>query len=265
MFSFKLGKIKCSGHTIPEEIAELKQLLADKAMQPRMILTVNAHIYNLAHKDAELRNILNSARMVTADGMSIVWASRLFSKRIRERCNATEAFRAFLDRRDIPRNYGILVGCSEAEARSAAAAIEKSSSHCRIVRSYSGFLSIDEYRAILQSHKDADFIFLGMGTPRTEIISKLASTICPQAIIWGIGGGTVRIYAGTMKEAPVFLRRIGLQWFHRLYSEPAALWQRYIFGNPAFILHILRQYLEFKLAPLFGATGLESKAYSGAH
>jgi len=237
---FNFGKIKCSTHTIPQQVQVVRQLLRDRASQPRTILTVNAHIYNQLYKDATLQNIFNDARMVTADGMSIVWASRLFHTRIFERANATEAFRAFLVEKNMPTSTGVLIGCTEQEAEAAARKIERISSHCKITHTFSGYLSDAEYEKIFASLQHVDFIFLGMGTPKTEKIAALASEILPDAIVWGIGGGTIRIFAGAMTEAPVFWRRAGLQWLHRLITDPVALWKRYIIGNPLFVYRIFK-------------------------
>ncbi len=207
---------------------------------PRTVLCVNAHIYNLAEKNPDLARILREARIVTADGMAIVWTARIFGIHIPERCNMTEAFRYFYESSDMPQNSGIMIGCSTEEAAAASSFVEKASAHCRIVASYSGYLSDDEYREIFERHSDADFIFLGMGTPRTEHVARIAGKSAPRVIAWGIGGGTVRILAGTMSEAPQPYRRLGLQWLHRLLSEPAALWERYLLGNPLFLWRLLR-------------------------
>jgi len=235
-----MGTINCSTHTISQLIEEVKLLLNDKSLQPRLLLYINAHIYNLASKDLNLRQIINNARIVTADGMSIPWASPLFGVKIPERTNMTEAFRAFLQAEDIPDNIGILIGVTEEEGKVAAKNIEKMSSHCRIVKTVSGFLSKEDYQQFFSSLSNIDFIFLGMGTPKTEKISQIASVMCPQAIVWAIGGGTIKILAGTMKEAPIFWRRAGLQWLHRLCCEPHNLWRRYLIGNPVFIYRICK-------------------------
>lgn len=81
-----------------------------------------------------LRAHLNNARVVTADGMSIAWYSRIFGVPMPERCNMTEAFRAFLESNKFRGTRGILIGSTEAEATKAARAIEASSKHCTIVR-----------------------------------------------------------------------------------------------------------------------------------
>jgi N-acetylglucosaminyldiphosphoundecaprenol N-acetyl-beta-D-mannosaminyltransferase len=237
---FNMGGVPCCTHTIAQLVAELRTLLRDKTLRPRTVLCVNAHIYNRATADPTLKQNLEAARVVAADGMAVVWAARLFGVRIPERCNMTESFRAFLTEPDMPANRAILIGCSPAEAEAAAAEIHRSSRHCRVLGAFSGFLDDAAYRAICEQHRAVDLILLGMGTPRTEFVAAQAAAICPEAIVWGIGGGTVRILAGTMEEAPIAWRRLGLQWLHRLLREPHRLWRRNLIGHPLFAFLILK-------------------------
>jgi len=235
-----LGNINCSTHTVFQLLEEVELLLNNKKLKPRTILCVNAHIYNIAYKDAQLRQILNTARVVTADGISIVWASRFFGIRKLKRCNMTEAFRAFLNSDNIPQNTGILIGLTDKDLLKAKKKIENSSKHCHIIKFISGYLTEDRYKQILASFRDVGFVFLGMSSPRTEKVSKIVETICPDAIVWHIGAGTIKIFAGEMKEAPIFLRRLGLQWLHRFFCNPSNLWRRYLIGNPKFVLRMAK-------------------------
>ncbi|NUM52754.1 MAG: WecB/TagA/CpsF family glycosyltransferase [Candidatus Hydrogenedentes bacterium] len=239
-YEFSMGGVKCSTHTIPQLLAEIQSLLAHRYDQPRSILCVNAHIYNVACNDATLRDSLNNARIVTADGMSIVWFSRLWNAFVPERCNMTEAFRAFLQCTTMRPSTAVLIGLTQAEAEHAAQRINAASKHCTVIKSYSGFLAEAEYAALFHSLGKVDFIFVGMSTPRTERTCELARRCCPDAIVWGIGAGTIRIYAGTMKEASPFFRRHGLQWLHRLMNEPSKLWRRYLIGNPLFLYRAIK-------------------------
>lgn len=235
-----IGPVSCSPHTIPDLLDEIRFLLREKHEQPRTILCVNAHIYNLATKDAALRKCLNNARINAADGKAICWAAHVCGGNIPERCNMTEAFRAFLNDSRMPGTTALLVGMTDDECEAAARHINSIQTHCKIIHTSSGFLDETTYTKIFRDHPIVDFIFLGMSTPRTELTAQLAAVVCPNAIVWGIGAGTIRIYAGTMQEAPAWMRRIGLQWLHRLLSDPQKLWKRYVVGNPRFILHILR-------------------------
>ena len=82
-----------------------------------------------------------------------------------------------------------------------------------------------------------DFVFVGMGTPRSETVLDSLAELAPNAILWHIGGGTIGFYAGTIKEAPIWMRKSGLQWLHRLILEPKRMWKRYILGNCEFVFY----------------------------
>ena len=233
--TFSFGVIRCSPHGIPDLLAEIRRLLENHTLHPRSILCVNAHIYNCACRNEHLQRCLNEARIVAPDGIVIVWTARLFGMIVPGRCNMTEAYHAFLADPDMPATKAILIGCSETEARNAARKANSSSSHCQVVAAYSGFLQDRDYESILREHRGVDLILLGMGTPRTELLARKACRECPESLVWGIGGGTIRIEAGTMIEAPRFWRRTGLQWLHRLLAEPTVLWRRYLLGNPLFL------------------------------
>jgi N-acetylglucosaminyldiphosphoundecaprenol N-acetyl-beta-D-mannosaminyltransferase len=78
-----------------------------------------------------------------------------------------------------------------------------------------------------------------MGTPRAESLSLLAKQTFPHAIVWLIGGGTLRIYAGTKRRAPVVLSRLGLEWTHRIWYEPGTR-TRYVRALVRYARHLLQ-------------------------
>ncbi|MDA0577679.1 MAG: WecB/TagA/CpsF family glycosyltransferase [Verrucomicrobia bacterium] len=241
--TFHLGLVPCSTHTVSALLSEIRLLLANRAIAPRTIACVNAHIYNLAVRDQSLLGHLNAARLVAADGMSIVWAARWLGIPVRERCNMTEAFHAFVADPATPPTRAALLGCLPSEAASAAARIEAVCRHCRIVVSGGGYSDDAEYRRLLRGAGDLDLVLLGMGTPKTERLLSVVAETCPQAVVWHIGGGTIQFYAGTLKESPPWLKPRGMQWLHRIYLEPRRMWRRYLVGNPLFVYYILRQRL----------------------
>ncbi len=63
-------------------------------------------------------------------------------------------------------------------------------------------------------------------------------------------GAAFNFHAGTVRQAPRWMMRSGLEWLFRLCAEPRRLWRRYLIGNPRFILLVLRQWLTRRPAPL---------------
>jgi N-acetylglucosaminyldiphosphoundecaprenol N-acetyl-beta-D-mannosaminyltransferase len=60
------------------------------------------------------------------------------------------------------------------------------------------------------------------------------------AVMIGVGAA-FDYHAGTIRRAPIWMQRNGLEWLHRLCSEPRRLWRRYLVTNCLFIAGAARQ------------------------
>lgn len=84
-----------------------------------------------------------------------------------------------------------------------------------------------------------DIVWVGLGTPKQDFV---ASRLSQQLGLTCIGvGAAFDFTANTIPTAPLFMRRMGLEWLFRLLSEPRRLWRRYLVGNGTFILLTLRE------------------------
>lgn len=233
------GRVGCSSCTIEELIEVIKESLRASPREGFTINFINAHLFNLCWNDTILRENINRSDIVAADGMAIVWAARLFGFTIPSRCNMTDTFRAYLADNSAPASTSLLIGGTDEEASIAAAAIQKSGPHISITGTLSGFHKVSDYEALIMKSEKTDFIFIGAGSPKSEAIAEAARRIRPSSIVWHIGGGTIMFFAGSLIEAPEWMRNCGLQWLHRLLLEPGRMWKRYLIGNPLFVLRVL--------------------------
>lgn len=88
----------------------------------------------------------------------------------------------------------------------------------------------------------ARFVFLAVGSPRQE---RLADSIRRDGGIKGIGlcvGASLHFLAGAERRAPGWMQQLGLEWAHRLASDPARLWRRYLVDGPRILPLVLRDY-----------------------
>src|SRR6185503_14088249 len=94
-----------------------------------------------------------------------------------------------------------------------------------------------ERLAAALSEAAPDIVFVGLGSPKQEkLIGRLRSTL-PGA--WWLGVGISFSYlTGDVRRAPVWMRRCGLEWFHRLTSEPGRLARRYLVEGIPFGLRL---------------------------
>jgi N-acetylglucosaminyldiphosphoundecaprenol N-acetyl-beta-D-mannosaminyltransferase len=83
-------------------------------------------------------------------------------------------------------------------------------------------------------------VWVGLSTPKQErwMAAHLGRLDAPAVL--GVGAA-FDIHAGTLRQAPRWMQRSGLEWAYRLYREPRRLWRRYFSNNPRFVLAILRR------------------------
>lgn len=83
-----------------------------------------------------------------------------------------------------------------------------------------------------------DFLWVGLGAPKQEIwMAKHKNKV--SAVMIGVGAG-FDFHAGTVKRAPVWMQKCGLEWFYRLLQDPKRLWRRYVVTNSKFIWYLLK-------------------------
>jgi N-acetylglucosaminyldiphosphoundecaprenol N-acetyl-beta-D-mannosaminyltransferase len=90
----------------------------------------------------------------------------------------------------------------------------------------------------------ARILFVGIGCPRQEMWMAKHQAQIP-AVMLGVGAA-FNFYSGRVKQAPLWMQRVGLEWFFRLLMEPRRLWKRYFKQNPRFIWLFLQQLLRTK-------------------
>ena len=205
----------------------------------RGVHLVNAWTVVLAERDQRLAEALMPPAINLPDGTPIVWNARLRSHHVpRERVRGPQFFLDVLDRgREFDVSHYFLGSTPETLARLNA----KVSSRLPGVR-IAGFdsppfrplseeeLSSQDSRIIASG---AEIIWVGLGTPKQDLeTERLASSI--PAIAAAVGAA-FDFTAGTIATAPAWMRDHGLEWVHRLVSEPRRLWRRYLIGNAQFI------------------------------
>ena len=105
-------------------------------------------------------------------------------------------------------------------------------------------LNIEEDRADVQkiNASGAGIIFVGLGCPKQELwMAAHRSGI--KGVMIGVGAA-FDFHAGTVQRAPLWMRKWGLEWFHRLLQEPTRLGGRYLVTNTLFILFAVRDLLK---------------------
>lgn len=208
---------------------------ADEAIQKRWSLTfgmVNMAKLVNARYDQELRQSLLDADLVLADGMPVVWLSRLCGRALPERVPGIDLMYRLLELAD-ERAYRIfLLGATEAVNRAVAGDIQERYSGSHMVGRHHGYFSADQAEGIASMVRasSADLLFVAMSPPKKELFLKQWSRHMGVPVCHGVGG-SLDVFAGLTRRAPCWMQRCGLEWLYRIYQEPLRLWNRYAITN----------------------------------
>ncbi|MBR0903886.1 WecB/TagA/CpsF family glycosyltransferase [Bradyrhizobium liaoningense] len=89
---------------------------------------------------------------------------------------------------------------------------------------------------------NADFIWVGISSPKQEYWIAKAAQAVGRGVFIGVGAA-FDFHSGSIRRAPAWMRNNGLEWLHRLISEPRRLWRRYLILAPLFVIAIVREKL----------------------
>jgi N-acetylglucosaminyldiphosphoundecaprenol N-acetyl-beta-D-mannosaminyltransferase len=214
------------------------------------IITPNIDILRRAHGNAEVRRQLADADLIVADGMPLIWASRLGGTPLPERVAGSNLIWSLSrglghDRRSVfvvggvPAVEGEPDGATRAAGRLAAECpgLRVAGTLCPEYGFEQAPLSYDDVCAKVVDARP-DLVFVGLGFPKQERMITRMRRVLPRT--WFIGcGAAVNFVAGDIGRAPRWMQRTGLEWAHRLGTEPRRLAARYLRHDAPYALRLL--------------------------
>lgn len=243
--------------TLEQIFARVAAYRQAPAPAPCLVATVNVDflVNALACRKAapprhpELLRILRQAGLVTADGMPLVWLSRLLGAALPGRVPGADLVPE-LARGCAERHLALyFLGGREATARQAAAIFQARHPALRIAGIESPFVAAggealadaEETDApIIErvNRSGADILLVAFGNPKQEMWFHRNRQRLRVPVVVGIGG-TFAFVTGDVARAPAWMQTAGLEWLFRLWAEPGRLWKRYGLGLLKFNLMIL--------------------------
>jgi N-acetylglucosaminyldiphosphoundecaprenol N-acetyl-beta-D-mannosaminyltransferase len=196
------------------------------------IVTPNVDIHRQL-RDPEHRSLLDGVELVVADGMPVVWASRLQGRPLPGRVAGATLVRALARRAAAEGRSVFILGGEPDVAAAAADRLTAEEPALQVAGWHSpplGFEAVPaEQAAVLAAVTQAqpDIVFVALGFPKQERLMAELHSLFPGS--WFVGcGGSVDFIAGRTTRAPLLLQRIGLEWAFRLAQEPRRLARRYL-------------------------------------
>jgi N-acetylglucosaminyldiphosphoundecaprenol N-acetyl-beta-D-mannosaminyltransferase len=207
------------------------------------VVTVNVDFLRLADQDEAFRALVNSADLVLADGMPLVWASRRRRTPLPARVTGVDMTLACAQLA-VRRGYGLfLLGAAPGVADEAALVLQRRFPGLRIAGTYAPPTTDPaelERCARLVGAAQADMLFVAFGAPKQDEFIRHYHERLGVPMCMGVGG-TFDILAGNVRRAPLWIQRHGLEWCYRLVQEPRRLWKRYIIHDLPVFARIMLQ------------------------
>ena len=199
--------------------------------QPSFIITANLHYAMLASRQPELQQLNQAAAFILADGMPLVWASRLTKNQLPERVTGADLLPAICQRAAVKGHRIFFLGGAPGVGQLAADRLREKYPHLQIVGIESPQLSeltTNEEQDLIQRIRMAgtDVLFAALGQPRGEqwIAKHLHALNVPVSMQIG---ASLDFAAGRVSRAPSWIQRSGLEWIYRFGCEPLRLGPRY--------------------------------------
>jgi N-acetylglucosaminyldiphosphoundecaprenol N-acetyl-beta-D-mannosaminyltransferase len=210
--------------------------------QPHQIVTLNTEMLVAAYDDPRFRDTLNGADLVVADAAGLVLAARLLGQPLNERVTGSDGIYQLAAHCARQGYRPFFLGAAPGVAEVVAHRLVEANPSLNVAGTFAGSPASDDEDGIVALVRAAkpDLLFVAYGVPAEEKwIARNRDRVGVPAMI-GVGG-SFDFVAGVTKRAPVWMRKLGLEWLYRLIREPWR-WRRQL-ALPRFLALVFRQRL----------------------
>lgn len=225
-----------------QEAAQLGAAMLEQD-QFHYVVTPNPEFILAAEKDADFRQVLNSADLVIPDGIGVVYSAKILGTPLKERVPGIEFAADMLAKLDQMGGRLYLLGAKPGVAQEAGRRILERHPNIVLCGTHDGYFKDEEAVLLEVAAARPNLLFVCLGAPKQEFWMARNGAATGARILVGLGG-SLDVFAGTVKRAPDLWVRLGLEWLYRLIREP---WR---FGRmlrlPQFLLWVIGARLKGK-------------------
>ena len=229
----KLFGVEIDALNMDQAVEQVFTWIENPEKECQFVVTPNVDHTVILNENEELRRAYEDAGMVLADGHPVVLASKLLRKPLPERVPGSDLVPRIFDEADARAPITVfLLGAAEGVAERAADNIHEKWTGVEVVGTYSPPLGFendpDEQSRILMLIDDQspDLLVVGLGAPKQELWTHRHFRDLNAKVALCVGA-TIDFLAGEKKRAPKWVQAIGLEWLHRISTDPGRLIKRY--------------------------------------
>lgn len=238
-----LGGVAFDDVTMEEAIGQISRLIDNR--QPHFVCTGNVdHLY-LLQSDEAFQEAYRNAALVLADGMPILWLSRLARQgaHLRERVAGSDLFWELARLSHEQGTSLFFLGGAPGSAEKSKEKVLERYPNANIVGVYcppfENFDSPEVQEEIQRQVREAnpDVLLVGFGAPKQEKWILKYRDVLGVPVSVGVGG-TFEMAGGVVKRAPKWVGRVGMEWAYRFAQDPTRLYKRYFCHDLPFLMHL---------------------------
>jgi N-acetylglucosaminyldiphosphoundecaprenol N-acetyl-beta-D-mannosaminyltransferase len=241
---FLIGALPVDPVTLAGALDEIERLV--NARQGGTVFTPNVDHVVIGEHDARFRTAYQSVSLSLVDGMPLVWAARVLGHPVPEKVSGSDLVMPLVERAAARHWRVFLLGGAPGVGDLAVTRLKEQLPGIQIVGTDSPRIKLDEdpaaWRPIAARIAETrpDLVMVALGAPKQELFSTEMRSILSSAVMVCVGAG-IDFIAGTLKRAPAWMSRSGLEWLYRLSREPKRLAGRYLVRDPQFVFIFGRQ------------------------
>ncbi len=206
-------------------------------------IVVNAGKLVAMQSDLQLRESVNEADIINADGQAIVWASKFLKKPLKERVAGIDLMQNLVALAYKKKYKIFFFGAKEEIVKKVVDVYSKEYNPSIIAGYRNGYFTKEEEKniAIDIANSGANLLFVAISSPTKEnFLYDYKKQLKNINFVMGVGG-SFDVVAGKVKRAPKWMQEVGLEWFYRFLQEPKRMWKRYLIGNSKFVFLVLKE------------------------
>ena len=219
-------------------VAVIEEMVAGD--HPQYVIAVNPEKVVKAWQDPELLAQLQGAGLLIPDGIGVVIGTRLLNSARMSRVPGSELMPEIC-KRAAEKGYRIfLFGADPIVNQRAREVILERYPGIQIVGNHDGYVTDEDMPFIIDeiNASGAEILFIALGSPKQELWMKKYLGYTDVKVCQGVGG-TFDVIAGKGKRAPLIFRKMHLEWFYRLLSNPRRLLRQT--ALPKFMMAVLKE------------------------
>ena len=203
--------------TIEEAVSRAKKLMTER--RTAYVVTPNPEIVMACRERAETMQAVNGADLVLPDGIGVIYGARILGTPLKAKIPGIDFISALMADMAGEGKSVYLLGAKPGVAEMAAERLQTMYPGLVIAGTHDGYFKDDAPVIEAVNAVKPDLLLVCLGAPKQELWMQRNQSILNVGLMAGLGG-SLDVFAGTVKRAPKVFQRLGLEWFYRLLKEP---------------------------------------------